>query len=516
MLRSRLRGLGLLAVVGATIAPSVAQARQDAVSWETITTSHRIVLDGAPLAYTARAGFLPIRENYAGELRARMFFVSYTVRPRPGAPARPLTFLWNGGPGSNAALVHLLGFGPKRLNTGDTLPTSTFDTQRKWSDNQETWLGVSDLVFIDPIGTGYSRPARVEYGADFYQTVGDIESVAEFIRVYITRYDGWDSPIVLAGESYGVTRAAGVAEALERREMRVSGVILICGGVPFGQPRPPQTLSTALAVPGMTAAAFYHRRLARELQANLDATLRKAEGWAENVYAPALARRDALTPAERETILSQLSSFVGIPVGALDSANLAVDRQRYSTQLLDAEGLQFGNYDTRMTRPRDPPGTPYDPEQDPSLKYVLNPVGVLRYLRNELKVDQDLRYQGPFGGGYPPPAGPRGDWMSVRWNFGQAPGQGGGSPPSPLLKRAMEINPALTVFVAQGLYDSGGCLPSLRAVRLLEPPLAGRVTAACYLGGHSFYTDKEPRAKLRQDFTRFVQDIRTRQADAAR
>ena len=140
-----------------------------------VITEHRITVDGRPLRYTARAGQLAIRDNETGEVHGRMFFVAYTQARRPNEPARPLTFLWNGGPGSSSSLVHLLGFGPRRIGaTGAPI------------DNQGTWLSFSDLVFVDPIGTGYSRPTKAEYGPEFYQTRGDAESVAEFIRVIET------------------------------------------------------------------------------------------------------------------------------------------------------------------------------------------------------------------------------------------------------------------------------------------------------------------------------------------
>jgi carboxypeptidase C (cathepsin A) len=150
-----------------------------------VTTSHRIVLGGKPLAYTATAGRLPILDNDAGEPHAYMFFVAYTAERTSGAPVRPLTFLWNGGPGSSSSQVHLMGFGPRRLKMSDTYPTwPPLSVNTTLEDNQETWLEFSDLVFVDPIGTGYSRPTKAEYGAEFFNTVGDAESVAEFIRVY--------------------------------------------------------------------------------------------------------------------------------------------------------------------------------------------------------------------------------------------------------------------------------------------------------------------------------------------
>src|SRR5262245_52456975 len=206
-----------------------------------VTTTHQITLDGRQLAYTARAGHLPIRDNETGEVHGQMFFVAYTVQRGANAPPRPLTFLWNGGPGSSSSLVHLLGFGPRRLSIGG-LPAPSVPVA-----NTGTWLDFSDLVFVDPIGTGYSRPVKAEYGPEFYQTRGDAESVAEFIRVYRNRFDANDAPLILAGESYGVTRAAGVAEALERRGTRVNGAILIGLALPLGNLTAEQR--TALNVP---------------------------------------------------------------------------------------------------------------------------------------------------------------------------------------------------------------------------------------------------------------------------
>src|SRR5262249_13174628 len=162
-----------------------------------VTTDHQITLDGKILRYKATAGLIPIRENETGEVHGNMFFISYSLDRPATAPRRPLTFLRNGGPGSASWLVHLLGFGPRRVRPGAS-PI----------DNQGTWLDFTDLVFVDPIGTGYSRPTKAEYGPEFYQTQGDAESVAEFIRVFRNRFEVWDSPIFLAGESYGVTRAA--------------------------------------------------------------------------------------------------------------------------------------------------------------------------------------------------------------------------------------------------------------------------------------------------------------------
>src|SRR5262245_4831226 len=261
----------LAAAIGAAVLCAHAVVRSQGDE-RVVTTTHQVVIDGKPLRYTARAGRLPIRDNETGEVRGRMFFVAYTVQRPAAAAPRPITFLWNGGPGSSSSLVHLLGFGPRRLGPGRSQEPSAP------MDNPGTWLDFSDLVFVDPVGTGYSRPVKTEYGPEFYQTRGDAESVAEFIRVYGNRFDAGDAPLILAGESYGVTRAAAVADLLERRGTRVSATVLIGLALPLGDLN--ADLRTALNVPTYTATAFVNRKLGGDLQTDMPSTLRKAEEWA--------------------------------------------------------------------------------------------------------------------------------------------------------------------------------------------------------------------------------------------
>jgi carboxypeptidase C (cathepsin A) len=187
---------------------------------------------GRTVAYTARAGLLPIRLNDTGEPRGYIFFVAYTLDRAPREAPRPLTFAWNGGPGSNSLLLHLSALGPRRL-TGDG-ERGDHAGLIALEDNEATWLDATDLVFVDPIGTGFSRPSRPEYADDFYGVLGDIATTVEFIRTYRTRFDAWDAPVYLAGESYGVWRAAGAAESMERAGQRVAGLVLISGGIPLG------------------------------------------------------------------------------------------------------------------------------------------------------------------------------------------------------------------------------------------------------------------------------------------
>jgi carboxypeptidase C (cathepsin A) len=506
--------LGTLLIAGIT-----AHARAAEMPGEEpiVTTHHAVTVGDRTLRYTARAGRLPIRDNETGDVHGQMFFVAYALDRAPGTGPRPLTFAWNGGPGSNAALVHLVGFGPKRIappRTARAGPAAHWVVE----PNPESWLDATDLVFVDPIGTGYSRPTRAEYGPEFYQTRGDAESVAEFVRVYRTRFDAWDAPIFLAGESYGVVRAAGVADALQRRGTEVRGVILLGLALPLGTMSP--AMRTALGLPGFTVAAFTHRKLAPDLQRDLDSTIAQSQAWAVSRYAQALERRDSLPDAEREAVIRNVARFIGLDPSVVDRRGLAVNRLTFSTSLLKGEGRVVGHYDSRMTAPLDTTQQMYDPTRDPSLQDLLDDVTVLRYLRQELGYESDLRYQGPFGGGYPPPTAFRGDWMSTRWAWPAAQSarsdtsRAGGArrgaaadsseAPQPL-RDAMRTNPSLRVLVGCGIYDlvCSACGNAWSAANL-EPSLRRNVIVRSYPGGHAMYTDPRAHAQLKRDVARFI------------
>jgi carboxypeptidase C (cathepsin A) len=497
-----------------------------------VSATHRILLDGKPLVYTATAGRLPIIDNDAGVPHGYMFFVAYTVRPSGAAP-RPLTFLWNGGPGSSSSQVHLLGFGPRRLKTADTYPMSgQLSASTPLEDNQETWLDFTDLVFVDPIGTGYSRPTKPEYGAEFYSTIGDAESVAEFIRVYRQRFDRFDSPIVLAGESYGTVRAQWVAEALERRHTAVSGVALVSGFLRLDQKVPP-AMEAALLVPRYATAAYYHKKLPPELQSGtLQDAIDKANQWARAKYAAALDRRESVNPLsadERSAIVAELARYAGVKPAMVDEKTLEISSATFTEHLLQDEGLDVGRYDTRMTAPRDVQEIPWSTVRDPSLMPVMDLMQgtlptLIRYLRNELRYKSDMVYRGPFGGAYPAPTHPDGDWMSRSWAQGEepkgvlayAPGVPGGpdsakSASIPLispLHRAMALDPSLRVVLMTGMYDGAaagiGCDYAAYVVTLIDSTLRSRVEARCYPGGHMMYTDKLARQEMKRDMAALI------------
>ena len=503
------RGKGLV-TWGAAVLVVTASARELNAQTDTVpgvstpiaTTTHRITLNGKPLGYTARAGVLPIRHNDTGEPRAYIFFVAYTVDRAPGQPARPLTFAWNGGPGANSLLLHLSALGPRRLTSGEdgerTLPAL--------EENQATWLSETDLVFVDPVGTGFSRPAKPEYAADFYGVLGDIAATVEFIRTYRTRFDAWDAPLYLAGESYGVWRAAGAAEGLEKGEHRVAGVILISGGIPLG-PVVPEEMRTALFIPTRTASAFHHRKLPPDLQADRDRAVAEAERWARTVYAPALARRDSLNDAERSAIVVQLARFTGLDTSLIDKKTLVVDRQFLMDNLLKDRGQgALGRFDTRQVGGV----VPVDRERQARRRFIIN-----RYLRADLAFKTDLVYQG-LETGYSSSPNPRG--VGGRWKYDQGDpnvpvvvrntdAPPGGTPP--WLKRTMDINEALRTFVATGVFDSlNSCSANTYLLSQIPPERSSQITFRCYEGGHMMYEDRDARFGLKRDIARFYQSAR--------
>ena len=523
----------LVAACDAEVAPTSAQAIEATTPPdEFVATRHEVDLGDRIMPYTARAGMLPLYENETGELMARMFIVAYAGESNPGERPRPVTFVWNGGPGASSSQVHLVGFGPKGLDTPETYPEWFENPPTEIVDRPYTWLADSDLVFVDPVGTGYSRATSEKYRDILYTTWGDIEAVAEMIRLYRTRFDAWDQPILLAGESYGTTRAMGVADALERRDTGIAGVILISGAYDAGQEVSP-ALRTALQVPMYAAAAHYHGRLAPELQAmSQDEAVAAAEDWARHEYAPALERLESLTPAERDSVVTGIERYTGVAAKFVDPESLALTGNTFADRLLDDRNLELGHYDYRMTFPRRDLSGPWVPTRDPSLApmrgLMSNFPPAIRYFRYTLGYKSDLFYQGPFGGAFHPrplenvlPAevghwgGIYTDWMAVKWNHGTAM-QGldvdDDEAKAPPLQRAMEMNPDLLVWNIKGMYD-GSCAALDEAVAQTPGHLRGRVRNSCYAGGHMLYTETAVRRELKRDFSQFVRDALAARGD---
>ncbi|HEV2386289.1 MAG TPA: hypothetical protein VGS20_03440 [Candidatus Acidoferrales bacterium] len=489
---------GAAAPLGAS--PQSPPAREASSSGDVVVTHHQILIHGKPLNYTAQAGTITLRDH-TREPIAKMFFVSYAMDG--GEPsARPLTFAWNGGPGSPSSMIQMGALGPRRLKSIDEYAKKP--PPYELTDNESTWLAATDLVFVDPVGTGYSYPVKPEYGKQFWNVQGDIDSVAEFIRIYRTRYERWNSPLFVAGESYGTVRAAGIAEALERRDIPVTGVILISSLLDWAAARPTagNDLPYVLILPSYTAAAFAHKKLAAGLEIDLQATLRKAESWTTSEYAAALMKGDGLAGAELEATAKQLARYTGLAPEWLEKNDLRVNMEQFTLHLLADKQEAVAHYDSRLASKAI--GGEYNPATDPSLSG--NGLGTLfvPYLRDELGFKTDAFYAGPFGSGWPLPAAPRGDWLALHWDYGSATTA---RDPGEMLAQALRDNKALHVFSASGYYDlSTPYLATKYAFEHmgLHPDERSRIEIKVYPGGHMMYMSGDNRGQLERDVTGFI------------
>src|SRR5580704_10289161 len=357
-----------------------------------VATHHQITVDGKALKYTATAGRLPIKRG-DGRIEAEMFYVAYTLDGQDAAK-RPLTFAFNGGPGSATIWLHMGALGPKRvvLQPDGFMPPAPY----RMEDNPSTLLDKSDLVLIDAIGTGFSRAADTEQFKKFWGLKGDIEAFSEFIRLYITRNERWSSHHLIIGESYGTTRAAGIAGYLADRGISFNGITLLSTAMDL------QTLEWAknndepyiLLVPSFTMIAAYHHKLAPELTLDLAKTREEVTHWAAIDYALALGKGDALTPAERQQIIDSYARYTGLDKRLIDNANLRIDVTQFTHNLLLDQKLRVGRLDGRFTGV-DPGGLLDDRFYDPTGSAILPPYTSMfnNYLRTELNYRVDMPYK---------------------------------------------------------------------------------------------------------------------------
>src|SRR5258708_6623307 len=299
-----------------------------------VVTQHEITVAGKTLKYTATTGYIPIKNHATLENEAHMFYVAYTLDGVGPKEKRPVTFAFNGGPGSASVYVHMGAMGPKRVKMlpDGAMPPPPYELE----DNQQTWLDQTDLVFIDAIGTGYSRPDRPDLGAKFWGVRGDIAAFGEFVRVYISKNSRWASPLFIAGESYGTTRAAGMAGYLVDNGIAVNGVVLISTVLNFQTIRfgIGNDLPYILFLPTYTATAWYHHKLPADLQGNLKKTLDEARHWAETDYTVALQRGDKMTASERAAVVDKLARYTGLDKEYVEKSNLRIEQSHFAAELL--------------------------------------------------------------------------------------------------------------------------------------------------------------------------------------
>jgi carboxypeptidase C (cathepsin A) len=459
----------------------------------TVVTHHQATVNGTTLKYTATAGRLPIKRG-DGKIEAEMFFVAYTV---DGADTtkRPLTFAFNGGPGSASIWLHMGALGPRRvvLKPDGSLPAAPYHIE----DNANTLLDKSDLVFVDAIGTGYSRGETTELSKKFWSVKGDVQAFSEFIRMYISRYERWNSPLFLFGESYGTTRSAGIAGALAEQGISFNGITLLSIAIDF------QTLEDSkandepyvLLIPSFTMIAGYHHKLPADLQQDPARARQEAEQWASGEYAQALAKGDALTPQERQQVIDHMARYTGLSKDVLDQANMRIDVPKFTHYLLLDQKVRVGRLDGRFTGP-DPDGLLDTPFYDPTEADVLPPYTSVfnNYVRNELgyKVDMPYYVFPREGGGF-------------KWEWGSA---GEGFPSTATdLRHAIVRNPFLKILVMEGYYDLA--TPYYAANYTMEhldlpEKFRPQISYATFEAGHMVYLPADQLKKMRGDEGAFV------------
>ena len=459
-----------------------------------VTTHHRITLGGATLAYTANAGTLLLKEE-DGRPRASVFFVAYTKDGVQDVGKRPVTFTFNGGPGSSSVWLHLGAFGPRRVVMDDEgmAPAPPYHL----TDNSESLLDMTDLVFIDPVSTGFSRAVPGEDPKQFHGVQEDLESVGEFIRLWTSRFGRWASPKFLAGESYGTTRAAGLSYYLQDRHgMYFNGIVLISSILNFQTTEidAGNDLPYVLFLPTYTATAWYHKKLPEDLQrAGLQQAVEEAKRFARGEYATALMQGSALAPEARRDLAARLSRYTGLSPDFLLRANLRPSDSSFVKELLRDQRLTVGRLDSRFQGvDRDAVGE--ENERDPSYSAIQGPFTAMlnSYVSGELGFHSDLAYEILTGRVRP-------------WNYGDARNRYVDVADG--LRQAMAQNPALKVFVANGYYDLATPFFATRYTfdhLAFDPGFAERVTMSYYQAGHMMYIRKADRERLKADVAAFI------------
>lgn len=457
-------------------------------------TRHSGTFGGQKISYRAIAGETYLKDKDGKPLAA---ITSYSyIKEGPTDPNRPVTFLWNGGPGSGSVWLHMGAFGPKRV----IVPSDAKDDGAPpfpIVDNPESLLDVTDLVFIDPVGTGFSRALGKTDPKDYWGVTKDAKSMAQFIRQWLNENGRWNAPKYIGGESYGTTRSAAVINELEGTytDVSINGILLISTILDFSQAAdtPGNELGYVTNLPSMAATAWYHNKVA-DRPATVEQFVAEARAFAIGPYASALLKGNALTRAERAAILPQLSRFTGVSQAFLDRADLRLSPGRFYKELLRDRGLTIGRLDTRYT------GVDYDsageePDNDPSFYGIdgAYTAAMNAHSRETLKYSPDLTYSS-IGG-----------TSSWDWNIGGGPRGGSGYlNVAPYIGRALRENSGLRVFVGQGYYDFAtpffGAEYSLNRTGIP----ADRIEWRYYHAGHMMYVRDEDLKKLSADIRTFI------------
>ena len=462
-----------------------------------VVTEHELKVGRTVLRYTATTGRVVLRDEVYEEstftgfkAKAEMSITSYVVEG--GDERRPVTFAFNGGPGSSSVWLHLGLLGPRRVLMGDA--GKLLPPPYELADNPESLLAVSDLVLIDPVSTGYSRVVEGSKPEPFHGYQGDIESVAELIRIWVSRNKRWMSPKFVAGESYGTLRGAALAEHLQSRHgMYLNGLILISSvldlsSLDFEKQR--NDRAHALYLPTYAAIAHYHGKVKRR---SLRALVKEAEEYAAGDYPAVLRKGKRLTTKERAAAVRKLASLTGLSEDYVDRADLRIEHWRFFGELLRDERRTVGRLDGRFSGPM-ASAIAENMDADPSHDAISGPYAAAfnHYVREELGFESDLPYE----------------QISRRvdpWSYKDFEGRP--VDVTPKLERAMRQNPHLRVHVAYGYYD--GATPHFAAEDVvahlnLPDELRANIEHAYYEAGHMMYVHEPTRRQQSRDLAAFV------------
>ena len=461
------------------------------------TTMHSVTIGGREIAYKATAGTLTLR-NDDGKPMASMFYVAYTVEGERGH-RRPVTFLYNGGPGSSSLWMHMGSVGPMRVKT--SAPDNTPAAPYTLVPNEYSLLDKTDLVFLDAMGTGYSRTLEGTEEKYFWGVDKDLDAFTRGIIRYVTINGRWNSPKYLFGESYGTTRSAGLARSLQEKGIDLNGVILLSSILNYGRRNPGLDQDSINYIPSYAAAAWYHDKIANK-PADLPPFLAEVREWARGPYAAALAKGFNISPEEEDRIARQMSAYTGLSVEFIKECNLRVDLSRFRKELLRKEGRTIGRYDARFEG-IDPDEAGDSPESDPSDTAITSAFvsTINAYIHGELGFHTDLEYRPGF------------DKIGQSWDWHHAvPGRRRpmNDPDVALdLAQAMRENPHLKVFSLNGYYDMATPFFGTEydiAHMQLAPSLRGNVKFAYYYSGHMVYLNVDALRQLKADVARFYDE----------
>jgi carboxypeptidase C (cathepsin A) len=477
------------------------KATQPIPKERSVKTEHTVKIDGHSIRYTATAGTLLIN-NDKGKPNAQFFYVAYTRNGVDDMKHRPVTFLYNGGPGSSSIWLHMGAFGPMRVVTSNAKPTPPppYDLV----NNQYSLLDKTDLVFIDAIGTGFSKPVGDGQGKDFWGVDEDVHAFAKFIERYLTVNNRWNSPKFLLGESYGTTRSANLVDYLGEQGVAMNGVVLVSSILNYGDTFPGTNLGYVTYLPSYAAIAWYHHKLANP-PADLSAFLKQVRAFASGEYAHALFEGSNLPAAEYNDVVQKLHQYTGLSEQYIKDANLRVDPSRFRAELLRDEHRTMGRYDARYEG-IDQDNAEERPDYDPS-DTAIGPAFTTAfhyYLQNNLKYKSDTAYKvSGFG-------------IIRHWDWKHPLPDRRRGWPVPLpdvaanLAHAIRQNPHLKVFSANGYFDLA--TPFFKteydiAQTELPSSLADNISFHYYPSGHMIYLNVDSLKHLKADLAKFYDSV---------